>query len=122
MSAVYAPATDEEKSQAIERTMNPGASRRINGGARATASSARLFVGNLDFGTGEDELRELFSTTGFEVVETRIVTDRQTGEPRGFAFVELQTNDDAANAIEQLDGTTFRGRPLRINAADRRKR
>ncbi len=115
------PASDDEVARALERVMNPGRVRRESPAQKA-ATSARLFVGNLDFGTDEGELRDLFAGGGFDVSETRIVTDRQTGQPRGFAFVELASADEATRAIEQLDGSTFRGRPLRINAADKRRK
>jgi RNA recognition motif-containing protein len=114
------PASAEEVARAVERAMNPGKVRQESP-SRKPGASARLFVGNLDFGSDEADLRALFAGGGYEVVEARIVTDRQTGEPRGFAFVELSSSEEAEKAIEQFDGSTFHGRPLRINAADQRK-
>ena len=75
-----------------------------------------LFVGNLPFGTTEDALRDHFSPFG-EVQQVRIMTDRDTGKSRGFAFVEMAQDDDAAKAIATLNGKDFGGRGLTINEA-----
>ena len=75
-----------------------------------------LFVGNLAFDTTEDALRELFSPLG-EVAQVRIMTDRDTGKSRGFAFVEMVQDEDAAKAIAALNGKEFGGRALTINEA-----
>jgi len=75
-----------------------------------------LFVGNLPFTATEDELRDLFSAFG-EVQQVRIMTDRDTGRSRGFAFVEIADDEAAAKAIEGLNGKDFGGRPLTINEA-----
>jgi RNA recognition motif-containing protein len=113
--------TDEEVRQAIERAMNPGKVRarmsRNNGGG-----GSRLFVGNLDFDATEHDLKTLFTNAGYTVVDARIVTDRQTGESRGFAFVGLSGDDDPRAAISDLDGAELNGRPLRVNPADQKRR
>jgi RNA recognition motif-containing protein len=75
-----------------------------------------LFVGNLPFGATEDALRDLFSPFG-EVQQVRIMTDRETGKSRGFAFVEMAQDDDAAKAIAALNGKDLNGRALTINEA-----
>jgi len=75
-----------------------------------------LFVGNLPFTATEDELRDLFSAFG-EVQQVRIMTDRDTGRSRGFAFVEMPDDEAAGKAIEGLNGKDFNGRPLTINEA-----
>jgi RNA recognition motif-containing protein len=75
-----------------------------------------LFVGNLTFDTTEDALRELFVPMG-EVQAVRIMTDRDTGKSRGFAFVEMANDDDAAKAITALHGKELGGRALTINEA-----
>ncbi len=77
--------------------------------------SKRIYVGNLSFTTTEDELEELFTTYG-DVMSCTVVTDRETGRGRGFAFVEM-SDEDAAKAIEALDGQDFGGRDLRVNEA-----
>jgi RNA recognition motif-containing protein len=73
----------------------------------------KLYVGNLSFKTTEEEVRALFSTHG-EVQTVNLITDRVTGRPRGFGFVEME-NADAA--IAALNGTDFGGRSLTVNEA-----
>lgn len=80
----------------------------------------RLYVGNLPFSATEDSLRALFSKHG-TVEKVSLITDRDTGRPRGFGFVEMP-NADASRAIEALNGTDFGGRPLRVNEAQERPR
>jgi cold-inducible RNA-binding protein len=75
-----------------------------------------LFVGNLPFGTTEDALRDHFAPFG-EVQQVRIMTDRDTGKSRGFAFVEMAQDEDAEKAIAGLNGKDFDGRALTINEA-----
>ena len=76
----------------------------------------KLFVGNLPFSATEDDLRELFGPYG-EVQDVRIMTDRDTGKPRGFAFVEMVQDEDATRAIDGLNGKEFGGRALTVNEA-----
>lgn len=75
-----------------------------------------LFVGNLPFTATEDELRDLFSAFG-EVQQVRIMTDRDTGKSRGFAFVEIADDEAAAKAVADLNGKELGGRALTINEA-----
>jgi len=75
-----------------------------------------LFVGNLPFTATEDELRDMFSAFG-EVQQVRIMTDRDTGKSRGFAFVEMADDDASAKAITDLNGKELGGRALTINEA-----
>ena len=77
---------------------------------------ASIYVGNLPFTTTDSELRTLFSSHG-AVESVSLPTDRETGRPRGFAFVEM-TDTDAARAIESLNGQDLGGRTLRVNAAE----
>jgi hypothetical protein len=115
--------SDAEVMRAVERAMNPGGFRAKEDDQRTLASGGkRLFVGNLDFGTEEEELRQLFVEAGFTVVKCTLVSDRQTGQPRGFAFVELANSNEAARAIDNFNGAQFRGRPLRINEAEDKRR
>jgi RNA recognition motif-containing protein len=74
-----------------------------------------IYVGNLPFTASEDEVRGLFSAYG-NVQAVKIVTDRETGRPRGFAFVEMD-DGDADAAIEGLSGQQMGGRALKINEA-----
>ncbi len=75
--------------------------------------STRLYVGNLNFRTTSDELREIFSQAG-EVENATVVEDRDTGRSRGFGFVEMATAEGAAAAIEQFNGKEFGGRTLTV--------
>lgn len=79
----------------------------------------RIYVGNLPFSATEAEVRELFEAHG-TVHEVALLTDRETGRPRGFGFVQMD-DQEAAAAIKALDGTDFGGRNLRVNEAHERK-
>ncbi|MDR0533936.1 MAG: RNA-binding protein [Verrucomicrobiales bacterium] len=74
-----------------------------------------IFVGNLPFKATEEEIEQLFAAHG-TVHGVKLLTDRETGRPRGFGFVEMD-DAEAANAVAALDGKDFQGRPLRINEA-----
>lgn len=78
--------------------------------------SVRLYVGNLPFSVSEQELEELFARSG-NVVSAGIVTDRETGRSRGFAFIEMETRESAESAIEALNGMQIEGRTLTVNEA-----
>ena len=75
----------------------------------------KLYVGNLPWSATEDDVRELFTSIG-EVFSCNLITDRDTGRSRGFAFVELGKSD-ANKAMSELNGKDFGGRPLRVNEA-----
>lgn len=75
-----------------------------------------LFVGNMSFQTTESDLRALFEPFG-PITRIHIVTDRETGQPRGFAFVEMAKDEDAAKAMTALNGKEVAGRALRVNEA-----
>lgn len=75
-----------------------------------------IYVGNLSYQADEDSLRDLFSAYG-QVTRARTVTDRETGRPRGFGFVEMSSADDAQKAIDALNGKEFLGRQLTVNEA-----
>ncbi len=80
----------------------------------------KLYVGNLPFTATDDSVRTLFSKHG-TVEKVSLITDRDTGRPRGFGFVEM-SNAEAARAMQALDGTDFNGRPLKVNEAQDRER
>ena len=82
--------------------------------------STRLYVGNLSFEATGDDLNEIFSQSG-EVEEAIIVTRPGGGRPRGFGFVTMADEQDAAEAIRQLDGQELGGRQLRVNVAKERQ-
>ncbi len=79
----------------------------------------KLYIGNLAFGVSNKDLEELFAQAG--VCESvTIVTDRDTGQSRGFGFVEMGSNADAQKAIQQFDGQEFKGRALKVSEARER--
>ena len=80
----------------------------------------RLYVGNLPFSADEHAVRELFEQNGRNVTEVKLITDRDTGRPRGFGFVEMASSDDADGAIRDLNGTDYDGRALTVNEARER--
>jgi cold-inducible RNA-binding protein len=75
-----------------------------------------IFVGNLNFSTSEDDLRQIFEPFG-AVDRVSIMTDRDTGRSRGFGFVEMTNNDDGEKAITALNGSQIGGRTLNVNEA-----
>jgi RNA recognition motif-containing protein len=76
----------------------------------------RLYVGNLAFDATSEDLQELFAQAG-TCESASVVSDRGTGQSRGFGFVEMSSNAEAQQAIQQLDGQEFHGRALRVNEA-----
>ena len=79
----------------------------------------KIYVGNLSFKSTENELNDLFSQYG-EVREVSLVTDRETGRPRGFGFVEMANDSAAREAITALEGQEFGGRASKVSEARRR--
>jgi RNA recognition motif-containing protein len=79
----------------------------------------KLYVGNIPFNATEDELRDLFEAHG-SVESVNVITDRETGRPRGFAFIEMDESSADA-AIQALNGTDMGGRALRVNEANERR-
>ena len=78
--------------------------------------SAKLYVGNLPFSATEDELRNLFAQAG-DVSEIRLITDRETGRPKGFGFITMGSEDSATEAMDKFNGYDMGGRKLRIDKA-----
>jgi len=83
---------------------------------RDVKNMTNIFVGNLSFQTTQDELQAAFAAYG-SVERVSIVTDRDSGQPRGFAFVEMTDKSAAENAISQLNGSDMNGRALNVNEA-----
>ena len=81
--------------------------------------STRLYVGNLNFNTTAETIREEFGGLG-EVTDVHLVMDRETGRPRGFAFVTMGSPAEATKAINEMNGKMVDGRPLRVNEAEER--
>ncbi|MBK7950265.1 MAG: RNA-binding protein [Deltaproteobacteria bacterium] len=82
--------------------------------------SKKIYVGNLPFSANEQDLRELFERHG-SIDSINVIMDRETGRPRGFAFVEMSDAASASNAIRALDGSDMGGRALRVNEAEDRR-
>ena len=82
---------------------------------------SRLYIGNLAWDTNSDGLQSFLEAGGRGVKEVSIVTDRETGRPRGFAFVEMENETDAQSAISELDGAELDGRNLNIAEARERQ-
>jgi len=80
----------------------------------------RLYVGNLAYAVTDTELSELFGTVG-ACESASVVTDRETGQSRGFGFVEMGSDEDAERAIQQMDGHELKGRALKVNEARQRE-
>ncbi|HEX7668226.1 MAG TPA: RNA-binding protein, partial [Polyangiaceae bacterium] len=80
----------------------------------------RLYVGNLSYDASTDSLRQAFEEIG-EVTDVHIAMDRDSGRSRGFGFVTMGSAQEAANAIQQLNGTMLDGRPIRVNEAEERQ-
>jgi len=76
----------------------------------------KIFVGNLSWEATEEELNDLFAGSG-EVTSVKIISDKFTGQPKGFAFVEMATEAEAVKAIEALNGTMLKDRALTVNEA-----
>ncbi|KAK7340633.1 hypothetical protein VNO77_21342 [Canavalia gladiata] len=84
-------------------------------------SSAKLFVGGISYSTDDMSLREAFARYG-EVIDARVIMDRETGRSRGFGFITFATSEDASSAVQGLDGQDLHGRRIRVNFATERSR
>jgi len=82
--------------------------------------SKRLYVGNLPFSATEEEIRNLFQAEGRTVDNVSVIADRETGRPRGFAFVEMSNATDAETAVKTLNGFQMDGRTLTVSEARER--
>jgi RNA recognition motif-containing protein len=80
----------------------------------------RLYVGNLSFQASSESVRSAFSGFG-EVTDVHVVSDRETGQSRGFGFVTMSSAQEAAKAIADMNGALLDGRPLRVNEAEERQ-
>jgi RNA recognition motif-containing protein len=81
----------------------------------------RIYVGNMSYNTTEEGLRSAFAAYG-EVVDATVITDRATGQSRGFGFVEMASDEDARSAIAELNGQDLDGRPIKVSEAYDRPR
>jgi hypothetical protein len=89
-------------------------------GSQELEMGNRLYVGNLPFSVDESSLRSLFEQNDRTVEEVKLITDRDTGRPRGFGFVEMANSEDADKAIQELNGYEMDGRQLNVNEARER--
>ena len=112
-----APRFDSESGTAIALNITYAQAQLRNGVKRM---SARLYVGNLPYSVGENELRRLFSQAG-TVESVTLPLDRETGRPRGFGFVQMAEQGEADNAIQTFNGYKLEGRQLRVNIAQERE-
>ncbi|CAN8264853.1 unnamed protein product [Cochlearia groenlandica] len=87
--------------------------------AMRSMSTSKLFIGGLEYGMNDDSVREAFSKYG-EVVESRVILDRDTGRSRGFGFVTFTSAEEASSAIQALDGRDLNGRIVKVNYANER--
>ena len=79
----------------------------------------QLYVGNLDYATTDQSLKELFATCG-EVVSAKVISDRETGRSKGFGFVEMAAKSDGIKAISKLNGQEVNGRNIKVNEAEKK--
>lgn len=80
----------------------------------------RLYIGNLAYGVTEQELRDVFSEGGGNITDVKVILDRETGRSRGFAFVEMSSDAEAAQAIETINGRDLQGRAISVSEARER--
>jgi cold-inducible RNA-binding protein len=80
----------------------------------------RLYIGNLPYSATEADLRDMFAGIGHEVADVKVVLDRDTGRPRGFAFVEMATDEGAQAAMQTLNGKDLQGRAMSVSEARER--
>ena len=83
--------------------------------------SSKIFVGGLSWGTTDESLRQAFERFG-EIVDLRIITDRETGRSRGFGFITFGDNESAMNSISEMEGSELDGRTIRVNLAEDKQR
>ncbi|MBT3251727.1 MAG: RNA-binding protein [Candidatus Marinimicrobia bacterium] len=76
----------------------------------------KIYVGNLSYGVTEEELQEQFGAFG-AVVNVNIIKDRETGNSKGFGFIEMENQADGEKAIKELDGSSIKGRDVKVNEA-----
>ena len=77
----------------------------------------KLYVGNLSYSTTDESLLQLFTEKGYKPVSAHVITDKVTGQSRGFGFIDLGPEDNAAKAIEEFNGLNVQGRELQVNEA-----
>ncbi len=81
----------------------------------------KIYIGNLEYGVGEGELKALLEGKGLAAKEVTVIMDKYTGRSKGFGFAEFETAEDAQKAIDALNGQDMNGRALKVNKAQKRK-
>lgn len=81
----------------------------------------KIYIGNLEYGVGENDLKALLDEKGVAAKEVTVIIDKYTGRSKGFGFAEFETADDAQKAIDALNGQDLNGRALKVNKAQKRK-
>ena len=81
----------------------------------------KIYIGNLEYATTEDELRSILEAEGISVQEIKLITDKYTGRPKGFGFAEFETEELAQKAIDLLNGKEVNGRTLKVSKAQKMK-
>ena len=81
----------------------------------------KIYIGNLEYGVTESDLRKLLEEKGISVDEVKLISDKYTGRPKGFGFAEFATEEDAQKAIDTLNDYELNGRKLRVNKAQKMK-
>jgi cold-inducible RNA-binding protein len=106
----------------LELTRNPnfGNTLRNDRSRKKTHMNSKLYIGNLSFNTTEDAIRQAFGAHG-DITDIYVAMDRETGRPRGFAFVTFSKAEEAQAAIEALNGSDLDGRSLKVNEAKPRE-
>jgi len=79
-----------------------------------------LYVGNISYDATEEDVKDAFAVYG-DVASVKLITDRETGRLKGFGFVEMADEDSAKKAMNELDGSDLKGRPLKVNEAREKK-
>jgi RNA recognition motif-containing protein len=121
MSRAVSIATGLLRPDSPARSPSPAASPLSGGRGEECDLSKKLYVGNLSFSSTEGEIRTAFESHG-DVDSVNLVTDRETGRSRGFAFVEMEDANAADDAMRALDGSDLGGRTLKVNEAKDRER
>ncbi len=81
----------------------------------------KLYIGNLEYGVDDEQLRQFITEKGIEAKEVRVINDKYSGRSKGFGFAEFDTAEQAQQAIDALNGQELNGRPLRVNKAMQRQ-
>jgi len=90
-------------------------------GEKVMEEQKKIYIGNLEYGVTESDLRKLLEEKGISVDEVKLISDKYTGRPKGFGFAEFATEEDAQKAIDTLNDYELNGRKLRVNKAQKMK-